>query len=68
MGIYASNWNNGAFGGGTDFGWTWEGSGRGLNSSTTLGFKFHLVTRTEVFQFYSTLKFLHNRTVHRGHH
>jgi hypothetical protein len=64
----ASNWNNGAFGCRTDFGWTLGESGSGLNSSMTLGFKFHLVTRTEVFQIYGTLKFLPNRTVHRGQH
>ena len=51
-------WNNAAFDRKADFGWTWGGSGRGLNTSMTLGFKFHLVTRTEVFHIYLLLLLL----------
>jgi hypothetical protein len=63
-----SNWNNGEFDVRTDLGRIWEGSGRGLNSSMTVGFKFQQVTWMEVYQIYRTLKFLHNCTLHRDVH
>ena len=37
-----------------------------FHASATLGFKFQLLSRTEGFEIYGTIKCIHDRTVHRG--